>query len=82
MNDFQTKLDLINQIFSQPVEMKLELEEDEKKGLFHVLQHGKSYGGVYNGRRFLYSKRLIETLPIEKLESFIKKQINYEKAIT
>lgn len=41
------------------------------------LQDGRYYGGVYNGRKYLYSDRMISTLSIDKLESFIKKQIGF-----
>lgn len=81
MNDLELKLQLIRTIFSQTVEEKAEkeLQEGEKPGLFHALQHGKYYGGVYNNKKYMYSEKLIKTLPIEKLETFVKKQIGYEK---
>lgn len=62
------KLALIKTIFTSTVS-----EEAEST----PLQDGKYYGGVYNGRKYLYSDKMISTLSIEKLESFIKKQISY-----
>lgn len=69
MND---KLKLIQNIFSQ-VETE-DAPRDEKSPL---LQHGKYYGGMYNGKKFMYSSHLIEKMPIDKLERFIKQQIGY-----
>lgn len=42
------------------------------------LQHGKYYGGVYNGRKHMFSSEMIEHYSLERLEQIIKKQISYE----
>lgn len=39
------------------------------------LQDGRYYGGVYNGRKYMYSSKMLETLSPEKFQSFVKKQI-------
>lgn len=74
MDDLTTKLALIKKIFSQVV---TENSPSEKPVPNIPLQHGKYYGGVYNGRKFMYSELMIQTMTIEKLETFIKKQIGY-----
>lgn len=66
------KLKLISEIFSKPL---VEVERPDMES--PLLQHGKYYGGVYNGKKWMYSSQLIEKLSIERLEAFIKKQISY-----
>lgn len=44
-----------------------------------VLAHGKYYGGVYNGRKYMYAESLVTSLSPERLEAFIKKQIGFPK---
>lgn len=65
------KIDMIAKIFLDP------LNEDvvEDSPLQTPIQHGKYYGGVYNGRKYMYSESMIETLSIDKLEAVIRKQI-------
>lgn len=60
------KLALIKTIFTSTVSEKSESTP---------LQDDNYHGGVYNGRKFLYSDKLIGTLSVDKLERFIKKQI-------
>lgn len=62
---------MIKTIFASPI------QENVEGGDNTPLQDGKYYGGVYNGRKYLYSQLMIETFPIEKLEKVIKKQIGY-----
>lgn len=62
------KLALIKTIFTSTVSEKSESTP---------LQDGNYHGGVYNGKKYLYSDKMISTLSLEKLESFIKKQIGY-----
>lgn len=69
---FKDKTDMIAGLFKSPV------QETVQGGDNTPLQHGNYYGGVYNKKKYMYSQILIETLPIDKLESFIKKQISYE----
>jgi len=76
------KINLIKSIFT---EAKIEhAGEDflsqaisEVTGKSTYVQHGKYFGGWYNGKKYFYSEQLINHLPIEKLEKFIKSQINY-----
>lgn len=56
---------IIAEIFKDP------LQEDVST----PLQRGKYYGGVYNGKRFMYSDTLITSMSPEKLQSFIKRQV-------
>lgn len=72
MDDFLKKTDLIASIFASPT------QEVVKSGDNTPLQDGNYYGGIYNGRKYLYSEIMIKTLSLEKLESFIKKQINHD----
>lgn len=65
----ESKLKMIASLFTEPVQEKVEGGDNSP------LQHGNYYGGIYNGRKYLYSKIMIETLSLEKLESIIKKQI-------
>lgn len=67
----EAKLELIKKIFSQIQTENAALEGPP----IPIIQHGKYYGGVYNGRKFMYSEAMIGTLPIEKLEQIIKSQI-------
>lgn len=68
--DFTEKTNLIASIFFSP--------EHEIVGDNTPLQDGNYYGGTYNGRKYMYAQILIENLPIDKLEAFIKRQIGYE----
>lgn len=72
----ENKLQIIAKIFG-----RAESEDSDPetlKDLPHApLSHGKYYGGVYNGRKHMYSEIMIKTLSPEKLEAFIKKQIGY-----
>lgn len=61
----QPKLDLIKKIFTTTLEEGAESTP---------MQEGKYFGGVYNGRKFLYSEQMLEALSIEKLETFIRRQ--------
>lgn len=72
MDDFHEKTDLIASIFANPT------QEAVKSGDNEVLRDGNYYGGIYNGRKYLYSEIMIKTLTLEKLEPFIKTQIRYE----
>lgn len=47
----------------------------------HYLKEGDYHGGVYNGKKYMYSKQMIQTLKPEKLQKFIYNQIGigYEK---
>lgn len=67
------KLQLIAKIFTVMVQETA--PNDSTLGKLVPLQHGRFYGGVYNGRKFMYSSKMIEEMPLEKLEKFIKKQI-------
>lgn len=67
--ELDKKLKMIRELFSDPI------QENVEKGDNTPMQEGKYYGGVYNGRKFLYSILMIETLPADKLEQFIKKQL-------
>lgn len=67
--ELKAKLDMIAKLFSDPIEENVEKVDNAP------LQEGKYYGGVYNGRKFLYSLLMIETLPADKLEQFIRKQL-------
>lgn len=40
-----------------------------------ILNRGTAYGGIYQGRKYLYSKDMIESMPIEKLEAVIRGQL-------
>lgn len=66
----EDKLKLVASIFSEPLSEKVDETVDNVP-----LQHGNYYGGIYNGKKYMYSHLMIETLSIEKLERFIRKQI-------
>lgn len=70
------KLKVIQVIFSESKEedAPIDVPEDVRA----PLSHGKYYGGVYNGRKYMYSEKLINTMTPERLELFIKKQIGYQ----
>lgn len=68
MDDFKEKIVLINTLFGGS-------STEENPNEDAVVKHGKYYGGVYNGRKFMYSDMMIRTLTKEKLEAFIRKQI-------
>lgn len=64
------KIAMIKSIFAK------DFQQDAGEGLPGIfLNHGTSYGGLYGGRKYMYSAHMIESMPIEKLESFIKKQL-------
>lgn len=65
------KLKLVKKIFS---EVREEESPDVPENV--PIQSGKYYGGVYNGRKYMYSIGMIEKMSIEKLEAFIRKQIS------
>lgn len=67
----QDKLKLIASIFSSTVTEKAEDED------LPALRHGQYYGGIYNGKKYMYSDTMINSLTLEKLEKFIKGQIGY-----
>lgn len=71
MEKLQEKLKLISLIFKDPL---IERTEDED---LPALQHGKYFGGIYKGKKYMYSEDMINLMSIEKLEVFIKKQIGY-----
>ncbi len=62
------KLALIAKIFKDP------LTEAVKEDDATPLQHGNYFGGMVNGRKFMYSDAMIAALSIEKLERVIKNQ--------
>lgn len=66
----EEKLEMIKGIFS---EIKEETTPNAPPNI--PVEKGGYVGGVYNGRKFMYSKHMIESLPKDKLESFIRKQI-------
>lgn len=72
----EEKLKIIRTIFGQEqVEDTETTDNPVPKSL--PIQHGKYYGGVYNGRKYMYSEHMIQTLSAEKLEAVIKNQIGY-----
>lgn len=64
------KLALIAKIFTDTVTETL-LPEDVVKT---PLQQGGYYGGIVNGRKFMYSTPMIQALSLEKLEKVIRSQ--------
>lgn len=76
----QEKVNLIKSIFQEAVTENtgqdlLGAAIAEVTGKSTYTQHGKYYGGVYNGRKYFYSHQLLEALSLGKLEALIKKQI-------
>lgn len=76
----EDKINLIKSIFSEVKTenvgldlLKAAIAEVTGKSTYE--QHGKFYGGVYNGKKHFYSEQLLEALSIEKLENLIKTQI-------
>ena len=61
------KKHIIATIFHDPLEQDVPVSDP--------LQRGKYYGGVYLGRRYMYSETLIDSMTPQKLEAFIRKQI-------
>lgn len=70
----EDKLKMISSLFTDKVTESVPSEPGQST----PLRSGKYYGGIYNGRKYLYSEQMIQTLSIEKLESFIKKQMAYD----
>lgn len=68
---FKEKIALIHRIFASTLTENA--PEDSPPGA--PLQQGKYYGGVYNGRKFMYSEQMLMLLTLEKLEAVIKKQL-------
>lgn len=69
----QEKLILIKSIFSQSLEEDAPNDSPPNA----PIQQGKYHGGVYNSRKYMYSEAMIQILPIDKLETIIKKQIGF-----
>lgn len=44
-------------------------------GKVGILKHGNYYGGIHNGRKYMYSESLINSYSPEKLEAFIRNQL-------
>lgn len=68
------KIDMMKKIFGT----RFETDSSsliEEKALGSILREGTSYGGVYKGRKYMYSQNLIESLSFEKFESFIRGQV-------
>lgn len=76
------KIELIKNIFTEATienagQDFLSAAIAELTGRSTYVQHGKYYGGVYNGKKYFYSEQLVDGLSLEKLESFIKRQIGW-----
>lgn len=70
------KIEMIRKIFNE--EFSEESGDEAEAGVpgkIGIVQHGGYYGGIFNARKYMYSQHLIESLSIEKLESFIRNQI-------
>ncbi len=68
------KIDLIKKIFTEDFTEE-DIGEIDKTPAREFVKMGRCYGGVYKGRKYMYSYHLIQSLSLEKLESFIRGQI-------
>lgn len=69
----EEKLAIIRAIFSEATEEDSNIDAPPNAPIVH----GKYYGGVYKGRKYMYSDDMIRILSKEKLEATIKKQIGF-----
>lgn len=69
------KLDIIKGIFQEQYQTESSGKPEGILGIFGLVQHGGYYGGMYEGRKHMYSTHMIERLSPEKLESFIRGQL-------
>lgn len=69
------KIEIIKKIFSETYSDESAEEMEPGVKALGIMQHGEYYGGVYNGRKYMYSRQMIESMPEEKLESFIRGQL-------
>lgn len=71
------KLNIIRSLFGDTRTEDTPQDVPEGVPIRAPLAHGKYYGGVYNGRKYMYAESLIAALSPERLEAFIKKQIGF-----
>lgn len=70
------KIAIIQKIFREGFETETPEEADAGvPGTVGIIQHGGYYGGVYQGHKHMYSSQMIESMPLEKLETFIRGQL-------